>query len=68
MSDLYYIAWRSKATGANGKGTGTFTLEEAQDICQQLDRESSYLEHWPLAVSECDDAASAEILAALAKD
>jgi len=42
---MYRIYWRAILTGATGCGTGTFPLETAQRICDELNVENRGILH-----------------------
>jgi hypothetical protein len=48
----YVIAWKSRETDFHGEGETLFTLEAAQIYCEELNREFTFLIHWPKKVIE----------------
>ncbi len=45
MSDLYQIHWTRTADGRKGVGPKTFTKDEAQAVCDELNEEHPHIEH-----------------------
>lgn len=52
MGDIYYIAWRSRKTGANGRGDVPLSLAQARETCEEMMRNNPYLERWPVPMCE----------------
>lgn len=56
---LYNIAWRNRETGAEGKNTGCYTLEQARQAIDRLYARSAtsggpMIEYWPVEVMAHD--------------
>jgi hypothetical protein len=45
MSVTYVIQWKSKLNGRLGKGTKQFSLDEAERLAAELNREYPQIEH-----------------------
>lgn len=62
MSDnseqLYNIAWRNRDTGKSGRGTGSYTLEDARAAIERMNARAersrgAVVDYWPVeATSE----------------
>lgn len=45
MNNNYVIQWKSKINGRAGRGTKQFTLDEAEQLVSELNREYPQIEH-----------------------
>jgi hypothetical protein len=48
METRYLIQWKSKANGRAGKGTKRFTLQEAESLANELNRQFPHIQHKPM--------------------
>ena len=51
MSNTYVIHWKSKVSGRSGRGTKQFTLEQAEGLAHELNREYPNIHHELLEVA-----------------
>jgi predicted lysophospholipase L1 biosynthesis ABC-type transport system permease subunit len=56
MNKKYIIHWRSHLNGRAGKGTKTFTLEEAEALVAELNQEYPAIEHLAVEAAETQTA------------
>jgi hypothetical protein len=45
MSNSYVIQWKSSINGRAGRGTNRFSLEEAENLAEELNREYPEIHH-----------------------
>ena len=45
MSNIYVIQWKSKISGRSGRGTKLFSLEEAEGLVRELNRDYPNIQH-----------------------